>query len=148
MAKVYVTYGCGHTIKAELSGTIRAREKKLDWMNNNLCPDCNGKQKKIERTSESLKAAELAVALGFPTLLGIPSHISQANTIRQKHYERVCLFFSGDKLRSFMQLIALEKYAKWWIDNRVLDIDSIHKFLTRIHASTAATQTNPQRQIE
>lgn len=90
----------------------------------------------------------MAVALGFPPLLGIPSHISLANTIRQKHHERVCCFFSGDKLRSFMQLIALEKYAKWWIDNRVLDIDSIHKFFTEIHAGTAALQTNPQRLTE
>lgn len=136
MSKVYVTYGCGHLKKADLSGTIRAREEKLEWMNNNLCPDCYGKQKKIERTYESIKAAELAVTLGFPPLLGIPSHVSLANTIRQKHYERVCFFFSGDKLRSFMQLIMLEKYAKWWIDNRVLDINSIHKAFAGVHSGS------------
>lgn len=45
MAKEYVTYGCGHTIKVNLSGTIQAREKKLEWIKNNLCPICYGKQK-------------------------------------------------------------------------------------------------------
>lgn len=145
MAKVYVTYGCGHIVKVNLSGTIQAREEKLEWMNNNLCPNCYRKQKKTDLTYESIRAAELAVALGFPPLLGMPSHIALANTIRQKHYERVCCVCSGDKLRSFMQLITLEKYAKWWIDNRVLDIDSVHRVLTGTYAGTAVPQPDTWR---
>lgn len=145
MAKAYVTYGCGHTVKVNLSGTIQAREEKLEWMNNNLCPSCYRKQKKTDRTYESIRAAELAVALGFPPLLGMPSHIALANTIRQKHYERVCYVHSGDKLRSFLQLVTLEKYAKWWIDNRVLNIDSVHKVFAGTYAGAAAAQPDPRR---
>lgn len=141
MAKAYVTYGCGHTVKVNLPGTIQAREEKIEWMNNNLCPGCYRKQKKTDRAYESIRAAELAVALGFPPLLGMPAHIALANTIRQKHYERVCYVQSTDKLRSFLQLVTLEKYAKWWIDNRVLDIDSVHK----VFAGTDAAQTDPRR---
>lgn len=84
MAWYNVTYKCGHEGQVQLYGKTKDRERKLEWMSNNvLCDDCQ----KTEFARQNAAAANHNAAIGLPELSGSPKQIAWAESLRAKCYK-------------------------------------------------------------
>lgn len=44
MAKYYVKHTCGHEVQVDLFGKAADRERKLEWLESTLCPECYARE--------------------------------------------------------------------------------------------------------
>ena len=79
MAKYEVKHSCGHVETVELYGKIKDRERKIEWMETQICDDCARKQL-TEKWTE--KAKKLFVVDELPALIGTPKQIAWAERLR------------------------------------------------------------------
>jgi len=124
MAWREVNYSCGHTERIQFYGPGKERDRKQEWMERGVCPDCYRAQKDEEKRQENERAANLKNEIGFVDLTGSEKQIAWAVSIRQKMYENLCKRFSpvpGFGYSLMVEAINLETSAKWWIDNRSTD---------------------------
>lgn len=126
MAWWTIEHSCGHTQRVQLYGPGKDRERKAEWMERGVCPDCYRAQKELEKKQESERAATVGAEIGFISLAGSEKQIAWAITIRQKVYESLCKRFNpvpGFGYTLAVEAMNLETSAKWWIDNR--DVDAV-----------------------
>lgn len=71
--KYQITYACGHAGTVCLYGPGKARERKLQWLAEQDCPECHNKaqQEKIDQSNA-----------GLPELTGTEKQVIWARTIR------------------------------------------------------------------
>lgn len=124
--KYEVTYSCGHTDTVQLYGPNKDRERKLEWLKNQLCPDCNKKHLEEERMKKAKLALEEAKVAGLPELTGSEKQIAWALEIRQTILNGLADANHQDddtiKVRKFVSGIA---EAKWWINHRESDFTEL-----------------------
>lgn len=121
MAWETVNYSCGHSERQQFYGKHIERERKKEWMERGVCPDCYREQKEQERQQENERAASLTNEIGFVALSGSEKQIAWAVSIRQQCYEKVVANHTPHPTAGWSKIIAainLETSAKWWIDNR------------------------------
>lgn len=58
MAKYNITYACGHEAVVDLVGKITDRERKIEWLETTLCPECYKKQQLEENQTVVMKYSE------------------------------------------------------------------------------------------
>lgn len=124
MAWWTINHSCGHTQEVQLYGPGRDREKRAEWMERGVCPDCYRAEKEKERKQDNERAASVAGEIGFVGLEGSDKQVAWATTIRQKMYENLCKRYNpvpGYGYTLAVEAINLETSAKWWIDNRNVD---------------------------
>lgn len=132
--KYNVKYGCGHEGTVALFGPTRERERKLEWMSDNLCPDCYKKQ-------QAKIIADKAATLGLPELTGSEKQVAWAMKIRAGIYdlmksrgERMLCLGAGldaQQCKLAIQYAISQDAASWWIDKRESDY-SLKQFLTAV----------------
>lgn len=133
MAWENITHSCGHEARHQLYGKRADRERKAAWLAENPCTECWKAEQEAKRAEENARASEKAQELGLPELTGSPKQIAWATTIRQKAMETLT-----NDLKKIQQperpceamaidIVALEKSAGWWIDNKKLGGDSYGK---------------------
>jgi len=118
MAKYQVTHSCGHTQTVQLFGHHTERDKKIEWFERTLCPDCYRAQKETECQQENDRALDLVGKIGFTPLTGSDKQVVWATSIRQKAYETIIARNIIVDAGIACKILNLEASAKWWIDNR------------------------------
>ncbi len=121
MAWETVNYSCGHSERQQFYGKHTDRDRKREWMERGVCPDCYRAEKEQQRQQENERAASLTAEIGFAALTGSEKQISWAQSIRQKAYETMVATGKPHPTQGWklmVDLINLETSAKWWIDNR------------------------------
>ncbi|MFY9191045.1 MAG: hypothetical protein WAN89_07285 [Lawsonella sp.] len=125
MAKYNINYSCGHKGTVGLVGKYSERERKIEWMEQGVCPDCYKAQQEAKRAAENKAAAVAAADAGLPALKGSEKQINWANSIRAG------LIAGLEKIRALaieanqpqaivgtIDAIINNDSAKFWIDNR------------------------------
>lgn len=84
MAKYDITYACGHTASVALWGNLTEREKKIQYYQTQVCPDCKKAANKIEYAEATQKAKDIQL----PDLEGSKDQIGWANVIRVDAFDR------------------------------------------------------------
>ncbi|MGI5840148.1 MAG: hypothetical protein ACOX8W_10885 [bacterium] len=125
MAKYNINYSCGHKGTVGLVGKYSERERKIEWMEQGVCPDCYKAQQEAKRAAENKAAAVAAADAGLPALKGSEKQINWANSIRAD------LITGLEKIRALaieanqpqaivgtIDAIINNGSAKFWIDNR------------------------------
>lgn len=136
MAKWTIKHACGHDAVHHLSGSLKDRERKEQWLAEQVCPEC--------RRAEQAQANEAAQAAnaeaGLPALEGTPKQIAWAESIRAGYAEQIDQIKArleaaggldtlrtqspAEKVAAFeRQLLCMDALlqkasASWWIDNR------------------------------
>lgn len=82
--KYSVTYACGHTGTVELFGRYADRERKLEWMKTEMCPECKAAAHKEIADQLAVEAKEN----GLPALAGTEKQIVWAEQLRAKFFEK------------------------------------------------------------
>lgn len=118
MAKYTVTHTCGHEVEYQLFGKHTERDRKIEWLSGQECPECRRKAKE-EAAKEATAGMEL------PELEGSEKQVKWANTIRGTMIEAarknsVCADEVKDKMIS---VVASVTSAKEFIDNRNLPVE-------------------------
>lgn len=85
MAKYYATYNCGHGEMIELFGKEKERERKLEWLESCLCPECLAQQQAEEQ--KQLLNVLTKKGIELPALTGSEKQIKWAETIRASKVE-------------------------------------------------------------
>ena len=124
MAYYEVTYSCGHCGKVNITGPIKDRDLKCEWMSSYLCLECFKKKKKEGMEQEKMAAGKSA-ELKLPALTGTEKQVAWANTLRIKVIDKYKSRFaeempdSGAELTGAMCYILKDRTdANFWIDNR------------------------------
>ena len=136
-----VNYSCGHIERVQFYGPGRERDRKQEWMERGVCPDCYRAQKEEEKRQENERAANLQNEIGFAQLNGSDKQIAWANTIRQQTYERlVASLRSGDPIHKtcLVEALNLETSSKWWIDNRNCGVTDVMNIIAGNYPVKAA----------
>lgn len=63
MAKYNVTYKCNHEGTVELFGKTTDRERKLEWLETTLCPECYARQQ-AQKENEGKQIEEIEMTYG------------------------------------------------------------------------------------
>ena len=117
--KYNVKFSCGHTVEMQLYGSTRDRERKIEWYEKQVCPDCYKKQLAEERAKATVEAAEAAKTNNLPELTGSEKQVAWALTIRQN----ILSWLGNDRHQDkeskelYNKTIKMTD-AKWWIDYR------------------------------
>lgn len=82
MAKYEIHHACGCVRTVNLYGHHKDRERTIEWLENQECPEC-------KRQRENEESAAKAKAAGRPELTGSEKQIAWANTIREQTIETI-----------------------------------------------------------
>lgn len=121
MAKYEINHTCGHTSTVQLFGKCSERERKIEWMERQECPECRRKR-------EAEEAAKITEGLELPELEGSEKQVAWANCIRARFAEEIS---SNEKYQNGnpMKVLKSVTSAKTFIDNRD---STLYGFLTGI----------------
>lgn len=119
------THSCGHEGAIDLIGPTSQREWRSKKYFDDECPDCLQKR----RDAESAAAAARAAEMGLPALIGTPKQVAWAETRRMQFCDAMDTIKpdrrfnqAEDELRAAAEyILANERYASWWIENRTPD---------------------------
>lgn len=110
--KTTVTYACGHTEEIVVFGKRADRERKIAWLEAQLCAECRARE-----------GAAQGAAKGWAALEGSPKQIAWAEDIRGKTMDAIAALQTrtddeaAHKDRVIAYLGGITS-AEWWIDNR------------------------------
>lgn len=123
MAKYTCTHRCGHDHEYQLLGPSSERDRKLDWLQDQLCPTCRGLADDATRQEQNTLAATANAAVGAVPLTGSEAQVGYAEAIRAQVLPLFAeaMTKSGDALAPFVQAATLwlmdQSAADWWIEN-------------------------------
>lgn len=109
-----VTHSCGHTEQHTIYGHFAADvDRQLRQLTRRKCGPCY----KAGNEAKAISDAALLEGMALPELTGSEKQVSWATTIRT---ERLALLHRGNPgaVANFVAIVE----AKWWIDNRKLDL--------------------------
>ena len=109
--KTTITYACGHTEEIVIYGKRADREKKIAWLESQLCAECRARE-----------GAAQGAAKGWAALEGSPKQIAWAEDLRAESINAVKKIAARteteavhkDRLIKYLGTIAS---AAWWIEN-------------------------------
>lgn len=117
MAKYNITHTCGHTRIIELFGKEADRERKIEWLESQECPECA--KARVARQSEEIEAE-----LGLSPLTGSDKQVAWAKCIRApylKQYKEMMPSIETSKpemIEIMYNWLCDKSESKFWIDNR------------------------------
>ena len=134
MAKYNVTRSCGHDEIVNLVGKHSQREWRLENVEpSKLCYECYQQKLAEERERENREAAEAAKDMHLPVLTGTEKQVAWAETIRQQLLADIDVFIykrtrgeMNPQLLGALEQVKSRAEARWWIDNRGMDMS--HEF--------------------
>lgn len=107
-----ITHSCGHTEDIVVYGKRADRERRIAWLESQLCAECWAREK-----------AEQSAASGWAALEGSPKQIAWAEDLRSETMTAIDALKTrtedeaGRKARVIAYLGGITS-AAWWIDNR------------------------------
>lgn len=110
--KTTITHTCGHQEEIVVYGKRADREKKIAWLESQLCAECRARE-----------GAAQGAAKGWAALEGSPKQIAWAEDIRGKTMDAIAALKTrtddeaAHKDRVIAYLGGITS-AEWWIDNR------------------------------
>lgn len=113
MAKYEITYSCGHVGTVTLYGRSRERDRKIEWLQGKICPQC-------ERAQEQEENAKFEEEYdGLVSLSGSEKQVAYGRTCRRRAiiaYENMieCGFAKNDE--EWREYFCKNDSASWWID--------------------------------
>lgn len=115
MAKYDVTYSCGHTGEVVLFGRSSERQRKIEWLETQICRDCQREREAVENDEFE------ADYEGLATLTGSEKQIAYGRTCRRKaieSYEYIIQQYDPEdpKHHEWREHFCNVKSASWWID--------------------------------
>lgn len=135
--KYEIEYACGHTGTVQLFGKTADRERKVKWLETQICPACEHAEIEKRRAEEATVAKEKAEEFGLPELEGTPKQVSWALTIRDKILNRELDTLKikqrrkdedAEKQRQFIDWLCQQNQARFWIDHRRHYSDELQYF--------------------
>lgn len=123
MAKYTIKHTCGHERVYQIVGAINDRDRKINWLASQDCPDCRKAAEKAttEATANKSPFAQIAAA----ELIGSEKQIAWARDIRAKVAADLVSIIPATIYAETNQVFASKTSAKWWIDNRNLTIKDL-----------------------
>ena len=126
--KYEIKYACGHTGTVQLFGKTADRERKVKWLETQICPACEHAETERRRAKEAKAAEAKAEEFGLPELEGTPKQVSWALTIRDtiiqreikelKRKEKRDNAEEAQQQRQFVDWLCQQNQARFWIDHR------------------------------
>ena len=107
-----ITHACGHQEEIQVFGKRADREKKIAWLESQLCAECRARE-----------GAAQGAAKGWAALEGSPKQIAWAEDIRGETMDAIAALKTrtddeaARKVRVIAYLGGITS-AEWWIDNR------------------------------
>lgn len=111
--KYEVKYSCGHKGTVTLYGKSRERERKIEWMEKQLCPQC---KRDMEQKENNDFEAEYE---GLASLKGSEKQIAYGRTCRRHaiiEYESMIDSGMAENNEDWREYFCREESASWWID--------------------------------
>lgn len=149
MAKYTVTRACGHDEVVNLIGKHSTREWRLENVEpSKLCYECYQVELAKQREKANLEAADAAKDMHLPALTGTEKQVPWAETIRVQMladidafvYRRIKPEYRNEpKLLEAIEHIKSKTEARWWIDNRGMNMASEFKRLLESAAKEVKT---------
>ena len=107
-----ITHACGHQEEIQVFGKRADREKKIAWLESQLCAECRARE-----------GAAQGAAKGWAALEGSPKQVAWAEDIRGETMDAIAALKTRtddeaarkDRVIAYLGRIAS---AEWWIDNR------------------------------
>lgn len=107
-----ITHACGHTEEIQVFGKRAERERKIAWLEAQVCAECR-----------AAEAAEASKATGMAALTGSPKQVAWAEDLRSETMGAIAATKTRTESESALKDRVI-KYiggitsAAWWIDNR------------------------------
>lgn len=107
-----ITHACGHTEEIQVFGKRAERERKIAWLEAQVCAECRARE-----------GAAQGAAKGWAALEGSPKQIAWAEDLRIKTMDAIAALKTrtddeaAHKDRVIAYLGGITS-AEWWIDNR------------------------------
>lgn len=107
-----ITHACGHQEEIQVFGKRAERERKIAWLEAQVCAECR-----------AAEATEASKAAGMTALTGSAKQIAWAEDIRGKTMDAIAALKTrtddeaAHKDRVIAYLSGITS-AEWWIDNR------------------------------
>ena len=119
--KYEIEYACGHTGTVQLFGKTADRERKVKWLETQICPACEKKERQERYAAEAAEAQQKADELGLPELKGTEKQVNWALTIREQIYSDCKKFINlkcHPENQKYLDWLFAHDQATFWIDNR------------------------------
>ena len=119
--KYEIEYACGHTGTVQLFGKTADRERKVKWLETQICPACEKIEREQRYKAEAAEAQQKADELGLPELKGTEKQINWALTIRDRIYGDCKRFINlkrHPENQKYLDWLFAHDQASFWIDNR------------------------------
>ena len=127
--KYDITYACGHEGTVSIFGRSRDRERKIEWLQKQICPECEKKERQKQYAAEAKEAKEEADELGLPELEGTEKQVEWALTIRSRIISDATRVINikrhpekKEYKEAFINWLCRHEAARFWIDVRGGDI--------------------------
>lgn len=109
--KTTVTYACGHTEEIVVFGKRADREKKIAWLESQLCAECRARE-----------GAAQGAAKGWAALEGSPKQIAWAEDLRTESINAVQKIEARTETEAvhkdrLIKYLGSINSAAWWIEN-------------------------------
>lgn len=135
--KYTINPSCGHEFETQLYGKNSERERRIEWLERGVCPECYKAEQQAKRDKANAEAASKAADNNRPELTGSEKQVAWATTLREnailimeEHIESLeslavapgqeemakRLFDGGRKF--IADMVAKNTEARYWIDNR------------------------------
>lgn len=107
-----ITHACGHQEEIQVFGKRADRERKIAWLESQVCAECR-----------AAEAAEASKAAGMAALTGSAKQIAWAEDLRSETMDAIAALKTrtdneaAHKDRVIAYLGGITS-AEWWIDNR------------------------------
>lgn len=100
MAQYSVNFSCGHSGTVQLYGPTKERERKIEWLEKGLCPDCYKKQQ-MDKAMNDETPVTIKISLNTANFSNnnnriIINAVAQGGTYREKENLKSLGFHFGD----------------------------------------------------
>jgi hypothetical protein len=122
MAKYTVTHRCGHDHTYQLFGKGSERDRKQDWLADQLCPTCRREADLVAKAKQNAAAAEANASIGATPLTGTEAQVGYAENIRSQVLAVAGAAMTkapgslADFMQSATQWLMDQTSAQWWIE--------------------------------
>lgn len=130
MAKYTVNHSCGHTEEHNIVGTNvhGERDRKIEWLQSQVCSECYKAQKATERAEAAAAAAKQNA--NMPKLEGSEKQIAWAEQIRAKVLTPAIMTATPKadapaEVVEALESIKNETSASWWIDHKDFGLNTL-----------------------
>lgn len=145
MAQYQVQHSCGHSATHQLYGKTTERQRRIEWLSGQSCPECYRAEQEQRRQAENAQAAESNQQAGLPALTGSDKQVAWAESIRAAKLAELAQLRSlvetnaaknpalAEQMLAAIDSAATQTTAAWWIDRRDHSAQTIARELFSAH---------------